>query len=83
MARPRLLTLVVLGIAVASILAEAQSTRIHVTVKVVQQTFTGDLANPKLGDQLITSVELPTRPTRTWALARGLVRSSASHNLLK
>ncbi len=58
MARPRLLTLVVLGIAVASILAEAQSTRIHVTVKVVQQTFTGDLANPKLGDQLITSVEL-------------------------
>jgi Allene oxide cyclase barrel like domain len=54
----RLLTLVVLGIAVASTLAQAQSTRIHVTAKVVQQKFTGDLANPKLGDQLLTSVEL-------------------------
>ncbi len=54
----RLLTLVVLGIAVVSTLAEAKSKRIHVTAKVVQQTFTGDSDNPKIGDQLITSVEL-------------------------
>jgi hypothetical protein len=54
----RLLTLVVLGLAIAATLAEAQSKRIHVTAKVVQQTFTGDSDNPKIGDQLITSVEL-------------------------
>ena len=38
----RLLTLVMLGIAVASTLCEAKTTRIHVTAEVVQQTFTGD-----------------------------------------
>jgi allene oxide cyclase-like protein len=54
----RLLTLVVLGLAIAATLAEAKSQRIHVTAKVVQQTFTGDPDNPKIGDQLITSVEL-------------------------
>jgi hypothetical protein len=54
----RLLTLVVLCIAVVSTLAEAKSKRIHVTGKVVESTFTGDLELPKIGDQLITSVEL-------------------------
>jgi hypothetical protein len=56
----RLLTLVALGLAMAfaPTPGEAASQRIHVTAKVVQQTFTGDLASPKLGDQLITNVEL-------------------------
>jgi hypothetical protein len=38
-------------------LGEASS-RIHVIAKVVQQTFTGDLASPKLGDRIINNVEL-------------------------
>jgi hypothetical protein len=50
--------LVVLGIAIASTLCEAKSERIHVTARVVQQTFTGDLTNPRLGDRLINNVEL-------------------------
>ena len=54
----RLFTLVVLGLALAATLAEADSQRIQVTVEIVQQTFTGDLAHPKLGDQLISSVKL-------------------------
>jgi hypothetical protein len=54
----RLLTLVVLGIALVSTLGEAKSKRIHVTAQVVQGTFTGDPDNPKIGDQRITSVEL-------------------------
>jgi hypothetical protein len=54
----RLLTLVVLGLALAATLAEAKSKRIQVAAKVVQQTFTGDPDHPKIGDQLITSVEL-------------------------
>jgi hypothetical protein len=54
----RLLTLVVLGIALVSTLGEAKSQRIHVTAKVVRTTFTGDPANPQVGDRLITSVEL-------------------------
>jgi hypothetical protein len=54
----RLLTLVVLGIALVSTLAEAKSKRIHVTAKVVEATLIGDPDNPKIGDQRITSVEL-------------------------
>ena len=54
----RLLTLVVLGIAVVSPLCEAKSKRIHVTAHVEKTTFTGDPANPQIGDQRITSVEL-------------------------
>jgi hypothetical protein len=56
----RLLTLVALGltIAVAPGLGEAQSTHLHMIATVVQQTFTGDLASPKLGDQLINNVKL-------------------------
>jgi hypothetical protein len=53
-----LFTLVVLVLALVSTPAEATANRIHVTATVVQQTFTGDTANPKLGDQLITSVVL-------------------------
>src|SRR5919108_3308635 len=55
---PRLLTIVVLGMAIASPLCEAKSKRIHVTAEVVQQTFTGDPANLQIGDRLITSVDL-------------------------
>jgi hypothetical protein len=57
----RLLTLVALGLAIvfAPTLSEAKSKRIHVTAETVQQTFTGDdMAKPKLGDQLISSVKL-------------------------
>jgi hypothetical protein len=54
----RFLTLVVLVLAVASTLAEARANRIHVTVKIVQTTITGDLNHPKLGDQSISSVML-------------------------
>src|SRR5919202_3086282 len=56
----RLLTLAALSLALAfaPTLSEAKSKRIQVTAKIVQQTFTGDLASPKLGDQLISSVEL-------------------------
>jgi hypothetical protein len=56
----RLLTLVALGLAMAFVptLSEAASKRIHVIAKVVQQTFTGDQASPKVGDQIITNVEL-------------------------
>jgi hypothetical protein len=55
---PRFVTLMVLGMALTATLAEAKANHIHVTAEVVQQTFTGDLANPQLGDQLITSVVL-------------------------
>jgi hypothetical protein len=56
----RLLTLVLLGLAVAITpsLGEAISKRIHVTARVAQQTFIGDLASPRLGDRLINNVEL-------------------------
>jgi Allene oxide cyclase barrel like domain len=57
---PRLLTLVALGlvIAFAPTPGEAASKRIHVIAKVVQQTFTGDLGSPKLGDRIINNVDL-------------------------
>jgi hypothetical protein len=56
----RLLTLVALGLAIAfaPIPGEAASKRIHVIGNVLEQTFTGDLRNPKLGDRLITSGDL-------------------------
>ena len=54
----RFLTLMVLAVAMTATLAEAKAKRLHVTAQVVQQTFTGDLANPQLGDQLLTSVVL-------------------------
>jgi hypothetical protein len=54
----RLLTLVVLGIALVSTLAEAKSKRIHVTAKVVKTTLIGDSDEPKIGDHTITSVVL-------------------------
>ena len=56
----RLLTLVALSLAmaVAPAFGEAGAKRIHVTAKIVEQTFTGDLADPQIGDQLIVSVEL-------------------------
>ena len=56
----RLLTLVALGLAIAftPIPGEAASKRIHVIGNVLEQTFTGDLQNPKLGDRLINSGDL-------------------------
>jgi hypothetical protein len=48
----------ILAVAFISTQVEAKSKRIHVTAKIVQQTFTGDLASPNLGDQLISSVDL-------------------------
>jgi hypothetical protein len=54
----RLLTLVVIALALVSAQVEAKSKRIHVTVEIVQQAFTGDISQPKLGDQLISSVKL-------------------------
>src|SRR5919202_7071325 len=56
MVRPRLLTLVVLGLAVSSTLVDAGSQRIHVTAKIVEATFIGDPEHPKIGDRSITSV---------------------------
>ena len=58
MTRPHLLTLVLLGIAVASTPCEAKTTRIHVTAEVVQQTFTGDPTSLQLGDRRINNVDL-------------------------
>jgi hypothetical protein len=60
MTRPRLLTLVVLGmaVAVASPRVEAKSKRIHVTAEVAQTTFLGGPASPQLGDRRITNVDL-------------------------
>src|SRR5215510_15472604 len=54
----RLLTLVVFALALVSTQAESRAKRIHVTAEVVQQTFTGDIANPAIGDILVISVEL-------------------------
>jgi hypothetical protein len=54
----RLVTLVVLALALISTQAESRSKRIHVTAEIVQTTFTGDLADPQLGDRLISSVKL-------------------------
>lgn len=60
MTRPRLFTLVVLGLAVVvlSTICEAASKRIHVTAKVVQTTSTGNPASPQLGDLRVTNVDL-------------------------
>jgi len=55
---PRVWMLVVLVVAVTTTLAEARAHRIHVTVKIVQTTVTGDPTHPKLGDQSISSVVL-------------------------
>jgi hypothetical protein len=44
--------------AFAPTLGEAASKRVHLIAKVVHQTFTGDLASPKLGDRIINNVEL-------------------------
>jgi len=54
----RLLTLVVLGIAVVSSIGEATSKRIHVMAQVVQTAFTGAPHDLRLGDQQINTVVL-------------------------
>jgi hypothetical protein len=67
----RLLTLVALGLAIAfaPIPVEAASKRIHVIAKVVEQTFTGDLRNPKLGDRLINNVAFDESGTKVGVAA--------------
>lgn len=56
----RLLALVTLSLAMAftSAITEARSKRIHVNAEVVGTTLIGDPAEPKIGDQRITSVRL-------------------------
>ena len=54
----RLLTLMVLALTLVSTQAESRSKRIHVTAEIVEQKFTGDLANPAIGDRLISRAEL-------------------------
>jgi hypothetical protein len=56
----RLLTLVTLSLAMAIAPAsgEEESKRIHVTAEIVDQTFTGDLADPKVGDKIILSAKI-------------------------
>ncbi len=54
----RLLTLVVIGIALVSTLAEAKSIRIHVTAEIQKTTVIGGPGEPKIGDQTVTTVLL-------------------------
>jgi hypothetical protein len=54
----RLLTLVVLGLAVVASIGEATSKRIQVTAQVVQTAFTGDPNDLRLGAQQINNVVL-------------------------
>jgi hypothetical protein len=67
----RLLTLVVLALALTSAQVEARSKRIHVMVKIVQTTFTGDIADPQLGDRLISSVMLFDKHDETEQVGTG------------
>ena len=76
---PHCVTVVVLSLALAATLAEAKAQHIHVTAQVVQQTFTGEFANPQLGDQLITSVVLLNEEAEEVGTGTGAARSSASH----
>jgi hypothetical protein len=60
MKRKRLFIPVMLGTAlsVVSALSEANSKLIHVTAHIIQQSFIGDPTKPRLGDRIITSVDL-------------------------
>src|SRR6266540_3813961 len=60
MKRQRLVTPVVLGIAlsVVATLSETKTKFIHVTAQLAQLTFTGDPANPRRGDRNINNVVL-------------------------
>ena len=53
-----------LAIAVAPTEGKAASKRIHVTARVLEQTVTGDLRNPKLGDRIIYNVEFDDSGTK-------------------
>ena len=67
----RLVTLAVLALALVSTQAESRSKRIHVKAKIVQQTFTGDIADPQLGDRLISSVKLFDKHDETEQVGTG------------
>jgi Dirigent-like protein len=67
----RLVTLAVLALALVSTQAESRSKRIHVTAEIVEQTFTGDIANPAIGDRLITSAKLFDKHDETEQVGTG------------
>ena len=67
----RLVTLAVLALALVSTQAESRTKRIHVTAKIVQTTFTGTIADPQLGDRLISSVELFDKHDETEQVGTG------------
>ena len=54
----RALTLMMLAMTLTATVTEAHVKRIQVRAQVLQQTFTGDLGNPQLGDRLLSSVVL-------------------------
>ena len=66
----RLLTLMVLALALVSTQAESRSKRIHITAEIVEQTFTG-IANPAIGDRLITSAKLFDKHDETEQVGTG------------
>lgn len=68
----RLLTLMVLAVALTSTLAEAKSKRIHVIAEVVETTLIGDPDHPKIGDQRITSVVLLDKHEREVGTGTGI-----------
>src|SRR5262245_49720996 len=70
----RLLTLVVLAMALASAHVEAKSKRIHVTAEVEETTVIGDETEPKIGDQRITRVVLfdPDTPKKAVGTGTGI-----------
>jgi len=67
----RLLTLMVVALALVSTQAEARSKRIRVTAVIVEQTFTGDMAKPAVGDRLISIAELFDRHDEKEQLGTG------------
>ena len=67
----RHVTLVVLALALVSTQAESRSKRIHVTAEIVQTTFTGDIADPQLGDRLISNVKLFDKHDETTQVGTG------------
>jgi hypothetical protein len=68
----RLLTLVVLALALVSTPVEARSKRIHVSAEVVETTPIGDPADPKIGDQRITRVVLRDKDEKEVGTGTGI-----------
>jgi hypothetical protein len=70
----RLLTLVALSLAMAIAPAsgEEKSKRIHVTAEIVEQTFTGNLADPEIGDKLILRADLFDKNNKKVGIGAGV-----------